>query len=108
MPSKEIFYSDKYNDDSHEYRHVILPKVTIVMFQGPIYDPVLSPGPDQAGAQTQADDGVRVESPGGDHEPRLDPLHDPRARAKHSPVQESSQSASLTSLQGLQNIVFLT
>ena len=30
MPSKEIFYSDKYNDDSHEYRHVILPKVSVI------------------------------------------------------------------------------
>ena len=26
MPSKEIFYSDKYTDDTHEYRHVMLPK----------------------------------------------------------------------------------
>ena len=27
MPSKEIIYSDKYTDDTHEYRHVILPSV---------------------------------------------------------------------------------
>ena len=27
MPSKDIYYSDKYSDDTHEYRHVILPKV---------------------------------------------------------------------------------
>ena len=27
MPSKEIYYSDKYSDETHEYRHVILPKV---------------------------------------------------------------------------------
>lgn len=26
MPNKDIYYSDKYNDDTHEYRHVILPK----------------------------------------------------------------------------------
>jgi len=26
MPSKEIYYSDKYSDETHEYRHVILPK----------------------------------------------------------------------------------
>ena len=26
MP-KDIYYSDKYDDDTHEYRHVILPKV---------------------------------------------------------------------------------
>ena len=29
MPSKEIYYSDKYNDETHEYRHVILPKVAL-------------------------------------------------------------------------------
>ena len=27
MPSKEIYYSDKYTDDKFEYRHVMLPKV---------------------------------------------------------------------------------
>ena len=27
MPSKDIIYSDKYTDDTHEYRHVILPSV---------------------------------------------------------------------------------
>ena len=27
MPSKDIHYSDKYTDDTHEYRHVILPTV---------------------------------------------------------------------------------
>ena len=27
MPTKEIYYSDKYTDETHEYRHVILPKV---------------------------------------------------------------------------------
>ena len=26
MSSKEIYYSDKYNDDKFEYRHVMLPK----------------------------------------------------------------------------------
>ena len=26
MPNKNIFYSDKYNDDKFEYRHVVLPK----------------------------------------------------------------------------------
>ena len=26
MPNKEIYYSDKYTDETHEYRHVILPK----------------------------------------------------------------------------------
>ncbi|XP_077573228.1 cyclin-dependent kinases regulatory subunit 2 [Stigmatopora nigra] len=26
MSSKEIHYSDKYNDDAFEYRHVVLPK----------------------------------------------------------------------------------
>ena len=25
--SKEIYYSDKYEDDKYEYRHVMLPKV---------------------------------------------------------------------------------
>ena len=31
--SKEIYYSDKYEDDKYEYRHVMLPKVwTFVMF----------------------------------------------------------------------------
>ena len=29
MPNKDIYYSDKYNDDTHEYRHVMLPKVTL-------------------------------------------------------------------------------
>ena len=24
--AKEIYYSDKYNDDEYEYRHVMLPK----------------------------------------------------------------------------------
>ena len=28
--SKEIYYSDKYEDDKYEYRHVMLPKVTII------------------------------------------------------------------------------
>jgi hypothetical protein len=28
MPSKEIYYSDKYTDDKYEYRHVMLPKVS--------------------------------------------------------------------------------
>ena len=55
----------------------------------------LSPGPGKAGSQTQADDGVRVESPGSAAEPGLGPLHDPRARAQHPPVQASSQPASL-------------
>ena len=27
---KEIYYSDKYEDETHEYRHVILPKVPIL------------------------------------------------------------------------------
>ena len=31
MPSKDIYYSDKYTDDTHEYRHVILPKVNLVI-----------------------------------------------------------------------------
>ena len=35
MPSKEIYYSDKYNDETHEYRHVILPKVPIFMAKPP-------------------------------------------------------------------------
>eukprot|EP00094_Tigriopus_californicus_P008003 TCALIF_07704-PA protein Name:"Similar to Cks1b Cyclin-dependent kinases regulatory subunit 1 (Mus musculus)" AED:0.10 eAED:0.10 QI:0/0/0.5/0.5/1/1/2/360/83 len=26
MPSKNIYYSDKYYDDKFEYRHVMLPK----------------------------------------------------------------------------------
>lgn len=26
MPSKDIYYSDKYSDDKFEYRHVMLPK----------------------------------------------------------------------------------
>ncbi|XP_023322455.1 cyclin-dependent kinases regulatory subunit 1-like [Eurytemora carolleeae] len=26
MPSKDIYYSDKYTDDKFEYRHVMLPK----------------------------------------------------------------------------------
>lgn len=26
MPSKNIYYSDKYYDDKYEYRHVMLPK----------------------------------------------------------------------------------
>ena len=26
MPIKDIYYSDKYTDDTYEYRHVMLPK----------------------------------------------------------------------------------
>ena len=26
MPREEIYYSDKYTDDTFEYRHVIVPK----------------------------------------------------------------------------------
>ena len=26
MPTKQIYYSDKYFDDHYEYRHVMLPK----------------------------------------------------------------------------------
>ena len=26
MANKEFYYSDKYTDETHEYRHVILPK----------------------------------------------------------------------------------
>ena len=26
MPREDIYYSDKYNDDFYEYRHVIVPK----------------------------------------------------------------------------------
>uniref|UniRef100_T1IFE5 Cyclin-dependent kinases regulatory subunit n=3 Tax=Rhodnius TaxID=13248 RepID=T1IFE5_RHOPR len=26
MPSHDIYYSEKYFDDEHEYRHVVLPK----------------------------------------------------------------------------------
>ena len=29
MPSKDIQYSDKYTDDTHEYRHVTLPTVRL-------------------------------------------------------------------------------
>jgi cyclin-dependent kinase regulatory subunit CKS1 len=31
MSTKEIYYSDKYNDDKFEYRHVMLPKVCSYM-----------------------------------------------------------------------------
>ena len=55
----------------------------------------LFPGSGKAGSQTQADGGVRVESPGGAAEPGLGSLHDPRARAQHPPVQASSQPACL-------------
>ena len=27
--SKDIYYSDKYEDDKYEYRHVMLPKVDL-------------------------------------------------------------------------------
>ena len=30
--SKEIYYSDKYEDDKYEYRHVMLPKVGFQIF----------------------------------------------------------------------------
>ena len=30
--SKEIYYSDKYEDDKYEYRHVMLPKVGIFSY----------------------------------------------------------------------------
>ena len=30
MPSKDIYYSDKYTDDKFEYRHVMLPKVKLL------------------------------------------------------------------------------
>ena len=30
MPSKDIHYSDKYTDDTHEYRHVTLPSVRLI------------------------------------------------------------------------------
>ena len=30
MPIKDIYYSDKYTDDTYEYRHVMLPKVGLV------------------------------------------------------------------------------
>ena len=30
--SKEIYYSDKYEDDKYEYRHVMLPKVVFCLF----------------------------------------------------------------------------
>ena len=33
MPSKDIYYSDKYTDDKFEYRHVMLPKVKILKTQ---------------------------------------------------------------------------
>ena len=26
MPNRNIYYSDKYNDEKYEYRHVMLPK----------------------------------------------------------------------------------
>ena len=29
--SKEIYYSDKYEDDQYEYRHVMLPKVDLAL-----------------------------------------------------------------------------
>jgi hypothetical protein len=35
MPSKEIYYSDKYTDDKYEYRHVMLPKVRSRHFFSP-------------------------------------------------------------------------
>ena len=31
--SKEIYYSDKYEDDKYEYRHVMLPKVGISVYK---------------------------------------------------------------------------
>ena len=52
---KEIYYSDKYEDETHEYRHVILPKVPIlthflsILFQ-------MFAGYGKTGAQAQADD----------------------------------------------------
>ena len=62
---------------------------------GSLLNSYLSPGSGKACSQTQADGGVRVESPGCAAEPGLGPLHDPRARAQHPPVQASSQPACL-------------
>ena len=40
--SKEIYYSDKYEDDKYEYRHVMLPKVGILLFRSfPFITPIM-------------------------------------------------------------------
>ena len=93
MPSKDIHYSDKYTDDTHEYRHVILPSVRqdicpkICFTQSQLW---YNAGYAQKGSDQQTDDGDRVEEAGGPAESRLGAVHDPRPGASHPSLQESS------------------
>ena len=79
MPSKEIIYSDKYTDDTHEYRHVTLPSVRPKKYLKYVTLNCCNAGSSQKNPEQQTDDGDRVEEARCPAESWLDPLHDPRA-----------------------------
>ena len=87
--SKDIYYSDKYEDDKFEYRHVMLPKVQQFLWflLKDFFLNYLYPGAGEAGAEDAHDVGGGVEEPGGAAEPGLGALHAARARAPHPPLQ---------------------
>ena len=83
MPSKEIIYSDKYTDDTHEYRHVILPSVRpdkcpkyVTLNCGIMW--YYNAGYAQKSSDQPTYDGDRVEEAWSPAEPRLGAVHDPR------------------------------
>ena len=71
MP-KDIYYSDKYNDDTHEYRHVILPKVSFLQKFLHIFRILLYLGPCQARAKEPPDVWGWVEEPRSSAESGMD------------------------------------
>ena len=70
-PNKNIFYSEKHNDDKFEYQQVVLPEGI---------------------AELPPDDRDRVAETGGPAEQGMGPLHGLRARTPHASLQEGPLS----------------
>ena len=89
MPRGEIYYSDKYTDETHEYRHVHLPKVKFENRVGDARILFLVLGNCQTGPQAQTDERGWSEEPWSAAESRMGSLHASRARASHPPLQKT-------------------
>ena len=77
MPSNEITYSEKYTDDTHEYRHVTLPSVRFEKYLKHVTLKCCDAGSPEKNPHQQTHDGDGVEEAWCPAESRLDPLHDP-------------------------------
>ena len=96
MSKKDIYYSDKYTDDKFEYRHVMLPKDLAKL----VPKTHLMSEAEWRNLGVQQSLGRRLPHflfstyyvllTKSNSVLRLGPLHAPRARASHPPVQTTS------------------